>query len=221
MQRNWLRLILSLLTIFFVFSEGYCAADFYGLGKSLYDSGKYEQSAEIFEKSCYYGDSKGCFALAEMYDKEKGIDKDPQKALIFYQKACEHGFNNDNNSCTITGLKYTLLGLSFETGTGFEPNLEKAAEAYRQACRYDNGQGCTNLGRMFEHGVSVQKSPFQASQLYHKGCELNDGMGCYNLAIQFEQGHGVKKDLAKYARYLRISCDLKYQPACEEINSVR
>lgn len=201
--------------------SGYCSADFFGLGKKLFSEEKYEQSAEIFEKSCYYGESKGCFALADMLDNGKGIDKNPQKALIFYQKACEYGFNNDNNSCTITGMKYTLIGLSFETGTGFEPNLEKAAEAYRLACRYDNGQGCTNLGRMYEQGAGVQKSPFQASQFYHKGCGLSDGMGCYNLAAMFESGHGVKMDLNKYARYVKIACDLKYKPACDELNSVR
>lgn len=193
---------------------------FFGLGKKLFDEKNYEKAAEMYEKSCYYGDAKGCIAAAKMFDTGSGIEQNADKALKYYEKGCELGFNNDQNSCTITGLKYTVLGLSFETGTNFEPNYEKAATAYEIACKYDSAQGCYNLGRLYETGAGVHKSLFHAGQSYYKACDLNDGTACYNLGRLFQTATGVTKSTEKAKMYYQKACELSCDEGCEAEKSL-
>jgi hypothetical protein len=48
-----------------------------------------ETKLELNKKACDGGDTDGCFILGLMYHNGKGVKQNSQKALEFYDKACD------------------------------------------------------------------------------------------------------------------------------------
>lgn len=48
---------------------------------------------ERAKKSCDGEDNEGCFNLGVIYEKGEGVEKNYQKALDFYDRACDLGNN--------------------------------------------------------------------------------------------------------------------------------
>lgn len=211
----------SVFILMLVSSCAFAAPDFFGLGHTLYKSGKFSQAAENYEKACALNDARGCSALAEMYDKGDGIDTDMRHATEYYKKACDVSDGRDRKACIVAGLKLTVLGLAYETGSGLDKNTDKAFLSYETACGYECAQGCTNLGRTHENGIGTQKSYMQAAQSYQKACSLGDGNGCYALGRLFELGLGVKPDMGYTKKYYAKACILKIKDACDAIKRIK
>ena len=66
----------------------------------------------------------GCTNLGIMYANGDGVEKNEQKAVELYKKACDGG---EMAGCT-------NLGFMYANGNGVEKNEQKAAELFKKAC---------------------------------------------------------------------------------------
>ena len=56
-----------------------------------------EKAAEIYAEAGMKGDMNACYSLGYMYDKGDGIDKDRDKAMLWYEKAADLGHEGAQN----------------------------------------------------------------------------------------------------------------------------
>ncbi len=140
----------------------------------------------------------------------KGRTADPRAALSYYLKACQLG---DGAGCT-------NLGFLYESATGAERDLARAATLYQSGCDARNALGCNNLGVLYDAGRGVAKDRAMAARLFRKGCAIGDHRACNNLALAYELGSGVKKNHAAAAAFYRKACDGGYAQGCESLKKI-
>ncbi|MBQ1251840.1 MAG: sel1 repeat family protein [Firmicutes bacterium] len=56
-----------------------------------------EKAAELYAEAGMKGDMNACYSLGYMYDKGDGIDKDRDKAMLWYEKAADLGHEGAQN----------------------------------------------------------------------------------------------------------------------------
>ena len=197
---------------------------------------------------CEKGVGASCYKLAQMYyNGSSGVPKDPQHAVTYYLKACDHGYAKgcgDAGWAYGTGFGVTRdyaraadlykkgcdggyfqscsnLGLYYRGGLGVTKNLDTAAKLFAKACDASTSYGCTNLGRAYEHGEAVAKDASKAATLYRQGCDLGDPAGCYDLGLLYRDGSGnVAKDLKAAVPLLKRACDAGHADGCNDLGVV-
>jgi len=91
------------------------------------------------------GFSKNLFELGqEAYGKG-----DYQKAVQFYQAACDEG--NTGGCCS-------NLGFLYQNGKGVKQDYQKAAQFYQKACDEGEALGCSMLGFLYAKGQGVRQN---------------------------------------------------------------
>ena len=86
--------------------------------------------------------------LGRIYGGRDGAEPDPEKALIWLNKAVEAG--DTGSMCD--------LGLHFFNGWGVKTNQKHAAELYRDAAKLGDLWGAYLLGLCYREGAGVKKN---------------------------------------------------------------
>lgn len=85
--------------------------------------------------------------LGDMYYAGKGVRQDYQKAMEYYQKACDEGYP----------YAFYSLGFMYWKGQGTLPDKEKAQEYLSQAAAMGNESAFQLLNRM-DHESEEEKT---------------------------------------------------------------
>ena len=98
-----------------------------------------------------------------------------QKAIQFYQKACDLGYQY---SCA-SGGAYScyFLGEFYRVNQ----NFSSAASAYTNGCKLGDMPSCVNLGGLYELGAGVKQDKQKAINIYKNACQKSELAGCENL----------------------------------------
>ena len=104
--------------------------------------------------------------LADSYDFEQRVKRDPKKAYRYYLKAAEHKekralFN---------------IGSYYHRGELVEQNIETAIEYYEESSALGYVGAYRRLGRLYMEGVDVTKDDDKAYQYLSKAYELEDSL---------------------------------------------
>lgn len=78
---------------------------------------------ELQQSLCRAGDAQSCHTLAEYLRIGRGVERDPQRALIQFIRLCEFGRAASCNSAAVM----------YENGDGIPADQEKAEEYFRKA----------------------------------------------------------------------------------------
>jgi len=70
-----------------------CANDFTN-AEIAYSQKKYAEAAQYYKKSCEKKHAISCCKLADLYDIGLGVEMDEDKALFYFKKACEFGYED-------------------------------------------------------------------------------------------------------------------------------
>lgn len=126
-----------------------------------------ETNDEKIEKMCQEGNSFACFTIGE---KKRTLDKDNNKALEYYAKACDLGWiTSCNNAGILTQMK----------GAQYSKQWKEAAKFFQKACDEDESNACFNLGSLkYREGRASS-----AKKYYKKACDLGNGMACENIKV--------------------------------------
>ena len=102
--------------------------------------------------------------LGKMYEKSKGVKRDIQKALQYYEKAALLNYSEAQNN-------YGLL-LQKEAKNDKE-QLGKAAHFLEMSAKQENAHGMANFGVALIEGIGVQINKIEGEKYLKKSADLN------------------------------------------------
>jgi hypothetical protein len=181
-------------------------------------------SGEPDRASCENGEMKACYRLARAYSDEswpafemcknrpggrdcpewENIKTKMELSTLLFLRACEGG---QKEACASAGAAY-------ENGWGIEPDLDKAAKYYDNACRAQVMGGCYALGALSASDWKG-RDPGQSLKLFRMTCEGKHALACRKLAQMTGEGDGTPKDEAMAKKYFARACELGDDLSCQ------
>ena len=152
---------------------------------------KYEECFELANM----GDINAIYRLAEMYYYGTDIDKDYEKAYIWYSKAGEQGFAPAQHS----------LGLMYEKGYGVAKDFAQAIKWYSKAAEQDYELSLFKLGQMYKVGQGVKIDYRKALELFRKAAKKGNSDAYNSLGLMYFKGKGVTKNIEKAIELFTIA----------------
>ena len=132
------------------------------------------------EYNCEAGDYLDCQELGKAYEEGDGVEKDLDKAVALFTRACE----------AKSGWACAMAGTLVASGSGVATaDPAEAARFFERGCEEGNGWSCNRLGEMTREGEGVPKDRKRALALFEKACQQRDEKGCAN-------GRALKKEFA-------------------------
>jgi hypothetical protein len=102
-------------------------------------SGDYETAFKIWLPFAERGSSAIQWNIGTLYYVGRGVDKDIDKALYWYEKSAEKGYHAGQHS----------LGQMYQDGTGATQDIDKAVYWYKKAAKQGNKQALEMLDELF------------------------------------------------------------------------
>ncbi len=166
---------------------------FYINQKSFNDA-YFAMQVSYWEKQASRGDVEALFSLAKYYHFARNeAEKDESKAFEYYLRAAEKGHAKAQNN----------LGVFFKTGSGTEPDLEKAFYWYEQSAINGDFTGMKNLTNLsYQH-----KRYAEAFKWSKKAAELGDVIAQSKLGTFYNEGIGTDVDYEKGFYWLKESAE--------------
>lgn len=104
------------------------------------------EALKWFARSAAQGNATAQFSLGNLYDKGRGVARDPAQAFAWYRKAAEQGFP----------AAQLNVGIMYEAGDCPAPgDLAEAARWYRRAAEQRLPMAQYNLGCLYAKGHGV------------------------------------------------------------------
>jgi hypothetical protein len=139
-------------------------------GVKAYDKGDYATAFKIWLPLAQHEDLAAMRNVALLLRTGKGVDRDPARALWFYEEAGSKGF-------ALAQLNAAFMHLE---GDGVPKNLEAAAFWFHAAARAGSPIAQYNLAVMYESGTGVEK-------------DMGKALGWYALAARSGSEPAIKR----------------------------
>ncbi len=146
------------------------------------------------------GNSWAFFELARCYDSEEYVKRDVEKAVEYYSRAAEIGYDR---AC------YNLARLYRYGAPGLEIDYEKAIKYYTFATENGNDHSNNDLAELYYELGEFEK----AFEQYEKSANAGNKTGLYYLARCYASGNGTEKDIPKAIEILKKLIDSRYPEA--------
>ncbi len=109
------------------------------------------------------GDVKAQYAIGEMYEKGRGVEKDPRLAFSWYSKATQQG-----------NIKAAYkLGMAYLNGTGIRKNYRKAHDWLNKSSNQGYARAQYSLGTLYENGLGTVQDLDKALEWYRRALRGN------------------------------------------------
>lgn len=128
-------------------------------GMSAFDAGQYSKARELWLPLAENGDPRAQHALARLYEKGKGVERDFKTAAGWFLKAAEQG-HADSEYRLAVGHLY---------GLGVKRDEAAALSWLRKAANHGHKRAQKMLARAYEDGrLGLVADPEQAKYWYDK-----------------------------------------------------
>jgi uncharacterized protein len=124
----------------------------YSTGIAAYRDGAYDEARLNFEPEAAAGDSRAQLALALIYHKGLGIQRDLEMAAKWYKQAAEQGNATAQNN----------LGVLYRRGSGVRKDPREAFSWIWMAAMQGHSRAELNLADLYRLGEGVQVDPLLA-----------------------------------------------------------
>ncbi|HEB94260.1 MAG TPA: sel1 repeat family protein [Gammaproteobacteria bacterium] len=104
------------------------------------------------------GDAKAQYAIGEMYEKGRGVEKDPRQAFSWYSKATQQGNMR---------AEYKL-GMAYLNGIGIRKNYRKAHDWLNKSSNQGYARAQYSLGTLYENGLGMTQDLDKALEWYKR-----------------------------------------------------
>lgn len=131
------------------------AADF-GRGLAAYESGDFPTALQEWQPLADAGDVAAMRNLGHLYRWGRGVDQDPARAALWYERAALRGSERAQAN----------LAAMYLAGEGVARDQRRAAGWFARAARQGHTIAQYNLGLMYEHGLGVEKDNKRALGLF-------------------------------------------------------
>ena len=127
---------------------------------------------EFFTEACKRNQHVSCSHLAIIYEEDKLVEQDMQKAEQLYIKACG---GDDAFACHNVAVIYAKKE---------NIALKKIAlKFYEKACRGGYAESCIYLGRLHRDSHTLDRDYKKAEEMFQIACDLNNHLGCKEVRI--------------------------------------
>jgi TPR repeat protein len=134
-------------------------ADNFQSGTSAFNAGEYARARELWLPLAEAGDPRAQHAIARLYEKGKGVDRDFKVAADWFLKAAEQG-HADSEYRLAVGHVY---------GLGVKRDEAAALSWLRKAANHGHKRAQKMLARAYEDGrLGLVADPEQAKYWYDK-----------------------------------------------------
>lgn len=134
-----------------------------------FEAGDYEQARMFFHEAASFGHYDAQITLARMYEEGKGVEKNPEEAVHWYDKAAENKKSYRENW-------EKDLDMVWERGIVFEKDGEKkkAVQCFAYAALRGHVHSQYELGRSYENGTGFNADPAKAVSWYSRAADQGD-----------------------------------------------
>lgn len=188
------------------------------------------------------GDPNAQYDLGWTYLLDEGVEKDPQKAVEWFERAGEAGnvdaqvylglmfscgddVEQDHSKASVWFKKAAVagnreaqnyLGWNYENGDGVPQDYLKAAYWYQQASNQGLAEAQYRLGCLYAMGKGMEQNFQKAFELFSDLAGQGNKEALSFLSMMYEHGWGVPQDLAN----AHLNLTLAAQEECPELNHV-
>ncbi|MEP4192043.1 MAG: hypothetical protein ABJN51_13235, partial [Sneathiella sp.] len=141
--------------------------------------------------------------LGHLYRRGLGVEKNFSKALSWYKRAADMGFDRAQAN----------VGTMYLKGEGVEADFSEAAKWFTKAARNGHTIAQYNLGLMYEHGRGVEKSQSKALAWYNLASKAGHKQALNKLSILVAGDPDIKVETPESASKSVASAPIKAVPA--------
>jgi TPR repeat protein len=163
-----------------------------------------EKHLAWYAKASKLGKTKAQLALAKLYLRGQGVDRDFAKAAALFRDAAARGRDPD--------AQYALA-VMLERGMGTAKNQREALVWYRRAAKTGHSRALLNLGFAYVRGVGVPQDYKKAREYFEMAAAKNLAEAQYNLGLIYEHGLGIKKDVPMAFKWYSLAVANQNAPA--------
>jgi TPR repeat protein len=161
---------------------------------------------DLRERSCEQGNLEDCVVLGAYYVRGLGVEKNFERAVALYGKACDAGFQT---ACT-QRAQILITSPSNEDTSGYD----EAFALLSSSCVAEDQLACAWLGLAYHRGRGVGADGKTAAEHYTRGCEQGYAFGCIGMGKLYEQGFGVRKNRRTANKFFAQACELGAETYC-------
>jgi serine/threonine protein kinase/TPR repeat protein len=170
--------------------------------KAALDRKDFDEAFRIAAPLAAGGDRDAQYAVGSFYDRGLGVERDLEKAAIWYRKAADQG----QRSAQVN------LATMYEYGSGVAQSDEEAFSWYRKAGDQDDAEAQNRIGVYYAQGQATPKDDTAAVLWYVKAAKQGYAKALKNLGDMYATGRGVRRDEREALR-------LYYQAAEQKLAS--
>ena len=180
--------------------------------------------------ACDLGSALDCTEMGARAYHGNGVAKDPDLALVYYDKACAieaelcvispslRAIPQARSGCAANDARACAeLGKALVTSLSSpEFNREQAMELLAASCRKGVGDACVN-GAEAVATLDSRSDPARLAlfnDLLETGCTAGDEASCFSLASALEEGKGGITDVERAVALFARLCDARFPDAC-------
>ncbi|MBI5608091.1 MAG: sel1 repeat family protein [Deltaproteobacteria bacterium] len=173
-------------------------------------SGDATAAHQWFGLGCARGSRVGCHNMAALLLKGAGCRVDPAAAAGHLRTACNGGYApsctgmaaqawslaKPDTRCPAEAVPWLAqgcavgdpegcywLGRCRENPVDGQRNVVLAAQAYREACEREHGQGCRRLSQLYASGEVAAYATPQTTEVHERACRAGDAGACREVGL--------------------------------------
>lgn len=181
------------------------------MADKAFNNSNYELAASLYATLAEQGVASAQATLGWMFNNGKGVPKDNDQAMKWYQLAAGQGEPTAQNN----------LGLMYEKGEGIPQDYKLALESYRMAAEKNSDVGQFQLGRMYFNGLGVQQDHSEAAKWYQLAADQGFSDAQFNLGVMYQKGDGVSQDIQKALKWYKLAAGQGNVGAKENLNKLQ
>ena len=177
------------------------------------------QAFPWYQKAAESGHAQAQYKLGLCYEKEKGITKDYEKAIYWYEKAEEQGIEEAGTSLKKLLLKIEAekgnaeaqyeLALSYLNGNKGDKHLYKALVFFEKAAEQGHIKAQYMTGKFYEEGWGTAQDISKAISWYERAAEQGDLEAAQRIKILQEQIDQESFNIKKHLKQLKKAAEEK------------
>jgi TPR repeat protein len=173
-------------------------------GVAMADSPKIDASAPVeqLKTLATAGNADAMIELADRLVEGRGLDKNPQEALKWFQQAADAG----------NAQGWYGVGFMYSDGRLGTPDAAKGMTYFRKGAEAGNADCQASLGLYYQAGEKipggVKADPAEAVKWYRLAAAQNHTEAIQHLAMMNAMGMGITRDAAEAVKWFRKGVEL-------------
>ena len=148
----------------------------------------YKEAVKWYRLAAKKNYAEAQYRLGLMYEKGKGVEKDPIEAFKWFELAANRG----------SAAAKFKIGNRYYYGIGVEQDYKKALELYEQSAKKQFYLARFKLGEMYHYGIGVEQDYKKASKFYKQAAKKGHPLAKHRLKIlQEEKKNSCKNQFKK------------------------